>query len=383
MKRMWILLATVLLVGAQAHALDDAHWRKANASIQRGIDYLRTTQNENGSWSPEPGPAITAMAITVMLDRPDISPDDPAVARGIDYILSQVQPDGGIHSGILHNYNTAICLSALARVNTRPGVAEVIANAQRFLMGLQWHDQPGPDGKAVDASHPFYGGAGYGKHGRPDGSNTQIMLQGLYDSGVDCNDPAFQRAIVFISRLQGVESNDLHAQRIQPDGGFIYATSINKDLVGVPESKASPELIDEAKLGRPVSGLRTYGSMTYAGFKSYLYAQLDRDDPRVVQALDWIRNHYTLERNPGMPQHMDQQGLYYYYVTFARALNAWGSTTVDAEGGSHDWANDVVDALVSRQREDGSWLNEADRWMEGDPNLVTGYALLALQEALR
>jgi squalene-hopene/tetraprenyl-beta-curcumene cyclase len=27
---------------------------------------------------------------------------------------------------------------------------------------------------------------------------------------------------------------------------------------------------------------------------------------------------------------------------------------------------------------DGSWVNENPRWMEGDPNLVTAYALLAL-----
>ena len=373
----------LLVMVSPAAALDDAHWRQANTAIDRGIEFLRSTQDDDGSWSPQPGPAITAMAVTVMLDRPDISSDDPAVVKGIDYILSQVQPDGGIHGGILHNYNTAICLSALARVNNRPDVAQAIANAQRYLKGLQWDNEPGPDGKPIDQSHPFYGGAGYGKHGRPDGSNTQVMLQGLYDSGVDCNDPAFQRAIVFISRLQGIESNDLFADQIVNDGGFIYSTSINKDLVGVPESKASPALIDEAKLGRPVSGLRTYGSMTYAGFKSYLYAQLDRDDPRVEQALGWIRDHYTLERNPGMPEHMDQQGLYYYYVTFARALRGWGSTTIEADGEARDWANDLVDALVSRQREDGSWLNEADRWMEGDPNLVTGYALLALQEAIR
>lgn len=389
------MLATILMLVGQALAIDNDHWKQANAAIDRGIEYLRTTQNDDGSWSPKPGPAITALAVTAMLDRPDISPDDPAVAKALDYILSHVQPDGGIHSGILQNYNTAICLSALARVNNRPGVAEAIANGQQFLIGLQWDSQVTPDGQAIDESHPYYGGAGYGHHGRPDGSNTQIMLQGLYDSGVDCNDPAFQRAIVFISRLQGIESNEMFGDDIVNDGGFIYSTTINRHLVGIPESKASPDLMDKAeqlaKQGAPreqiervVSGLRTYGSMTYAGFKSYLYAQLDRDDPRVVAALGWIRNHYTLDKNPGMPDHMDQQGLYYYYVTFARALNAWGSTTIDTDDEHpQDWANDLIDALVSRQRDDGAWVNEADRWMEGDPNLVTSYSLLALQEAIR
>ena len=53
-----------------------------------------------------------------------------------------------------------------------------------------------------------------------------------------------------------------------------------------------------------------------------------------------------------------------------------------ADGERHDWANDVIDALAERQREDGSWVNKIDRWREGDPNLVTGYALIALQKAL-
>lgn len=373
-----------LLLASPLYALDDEHWGKAQASIERGIEFLRAAQGEDGSWSPKPGPAITAMAIMVMLDRPDIGPDDPAVKKGLDYILSQAKPDGGIHSGILENYNTAICLSALARVDSRPDVAEAVAKGQDYLRNLQWHGQAAPDGTPIDESHPFYGGAGYGNHGRPDMSNTQIMLQGLYDSGLDCNDPAFQRAMVFISRCQGIASNEMFKDAITQDGGFIYATSINKDLVGVPQSMASPEMIDEAKAGRPVSGLRTYGSMTYAGFKSYLYAQLDRDDPRVVEAFNWIRRNYTLDVNPGMPEAAAQQGLYYYYMTFARALRAWGSTTIDTtDGGRRDWANDLIDALVQRQREDGSWINEADRWMEGDPNLVTAYALIAMQEATR
>ena len=51
---------------------------------------------------------------------------------------------------------------------------------------------------------------------------------------------------------------------------------------------------------------------------------------------------------------------------------------VDAEGKKHDWRADITAALAKRQRADGSWSNEQDHWMEGDPNVVTGYALMAL-----
>ena len=373
----------VLAPVQRVYAIDADHEAKAKAAIERGVAYLKSTQGEDGSWTPEPGPAITAMAVTAMIDSGLVPDDDPQIEKALDYILSFVQEDGGIHAGFLGNYNTAICLSALDLVRDRPGMEETIKNAQNYLRGIQWDGQEDPTGKVVDESHPFYGGAGYGKHGRPDMSNTQMMLQGLYDSGLDCKDPAFVRAVVFISRCQGIDTNDLLADKIVQDGGFIYSTTINKDLIGVPESKANPEMMDEAKLGKPVSGLRTYGSMTYAGFKSYLYAQLDRNDPRVEAALTWIGNNYTLDRNPGLPDAAKLQGLYYYYMTFARAFDAFGETTLQtADGKQHDWANDLIDAIASRQNEDGSWSNEADRWMEGDPNLVTCYSLIALEAAI-
>ena len=123
--------------------------------------------------------------------------------------------------------------------------------------------------------------------------------------------------------------------------------------------------------------------MTYAGFKSLLYARIDRDDVRVQRAIDWIRRYYTLDHNPNMPHAQSLEGLYYYFHVFARAMDAWGEDVfVDALGTPHRWRTELCHALSARQRKDGSWINEADRWYEGNPHLVTAYALLALQTAL-
>jgi len=384
----WGLIGLVFvcpqLVPVVAMAIDDHHWQLANSAVDRGLAYMITKQNDDGSWSPQPGPAITAMVLAVMLDRSNVSVADKAVNQAIKFVRSKCRSDGGIHDGILENYNTAICLAALARVNDRTGVAKIIEKGHAYLRGLQWHDQTDPKGAVVNSSHPYFGGAGYGRHGRPDMSNTQIMLEGLYESGMDCNDPVFLRAMVFITRCQGTQANrDLGGKIIQ-DGGFIYATSINKDHIGVPQSMASSEQIELAKAGKQTAPLRTYGSMTYAGFKSYLYANLDRDDVRVLDAYNWIRSHYTLASNPGMAQGQEMQGYYYYLVTFSKALSAWGhERIITADGVEYDWANDLVDTLVKIQRKDGSWVNETDRWMEGDVNLTTAYALTALVYAIR
>ena len=51
------------------------------------------------------------------------------------------------------------------------------------------------------------------------------------------------------------------------------------------------------------------------------------------------------------------------------------------EGGkdvARDWRADITAALAKRQQADGGWVNKTDRWMEGNPLLVTGYALMTL-----
>jgi squalene-hopene/tetraprenyl-beta-curcumene cyclase len=122
--------------------------------------------------------------------------------------------------------------------------------------------------------------------------------------------------------------------------------------------------------------------MTYTGFKSMLYANVARTDPRVKAAMEWIARYWRLDSNPNMPQKQSEQGLYYYYQVFGKALRAWGEDTVtDAKGDKHNWRQELIEALKQRQSAEGSWSNEADRWMEGSPILVTVYCLTALQDA--
>ena len=76
---------------------------------------------------------------------------------------------------------------------------------------------------------------------------------------------------------------------------------------------------------------------------------------------------------------MGDAGLYYYYHTFAKAMDAAGKPLIeDADGNRHDWRRELRDVLIEMQSADGSWTNTNPRWLEGDPNLVTGYCLLAL-----
>ena len=122
---------------------------------------------------------------------------------------------------------------------------------------------------------------------------------------------------------------------------------------------------------------KAYGSMTYAGMQSLIYANVDKNDPRVKLALKWLENSYSLDENPGM----GVQGLYYYYQAMSKALSAMGIDTLTLENGRKvDWRDELANKLISIQKSDGSWVNTNNRWWEADPVLVTSYCVLALEQ---
>jgi len=328
-------------------------------AVERAIHFLASKgQGPDGSYSGQMGPGVTAVVATGIL-RHGRSPEDPLVARSLKYLEGFIQPNGGIYKAdsFHRNYETSLAVMCFAAANVDGRYDETIDRAEKFLKGIQWDE-----GEDHDRASPNYGGAGYGSHKRPDLSNTSFLVDALRAAGNGPDDPAIQKALIFVSRCQNLETEHnttKHAPKIN-DGGFYYTCAAGG------ESKAG-ETAD--------GGLRSYASMTYAGLKSMIYAGLGPDDPRVKAAMKWIQKHYGLDSNPGM----GQQGLYYYYHTFAKALAAAGlDEVVDDQGVKHNWRRDLVAELLERQRPGGSWVNDQDRWYEGDPNLVTGYCLLAL-----
>ena len=394
-----IIAAAACLCGsaadrAGAQPADPAFDEKAQRFVDGAIGYFRGTQDDAGGWSVNPAgpnfPAITGLVVTGMLLDPAIDAGDPDVGEALAYILSFRQPDGGIYDRVLASYNTAICLSALSLArNELPEAEAAVGPAVAFLRELQWGGSanvPGSLGDevaAVDRSHPFYGGVGYGNSGRPDNSNLSLWLQGLEDAGVPGDDPAVQRALVFLQRTQmDARFNDMPYAEGSSQGGFIYATSPSgkPEDMGIGESKAGV-ITETMSDGTTASRLRAYGSMTYAGFKSYAYAQLAPNDPRVLAAREWIARNYTLDENPGI----GLDGYYYYLMVFGRALGATGEAEIDVLRNDMvtraPWPEDLIDRLLELQQPDGSLRSVDDRWMESNTQLITAYALIAAQHA--
>jgi len=339
--------------GADAHKLAEAR--------QKAVDFLKATQAGDGTWTSNTSTGVTALAVTALL-RSGVPVSDPTVVKGLKALETYVQKDGGIyHPSTSHkNYETCVAVVALKAADVDGRYDQVLARADKFIRGLQWDEEEG-----IDKSDVRYGGADYGpSKKRPDLSNTQFLVDALKTLGAKDDDPNIQKALIFVSRCQNLESphNQTPLAAKVNDGGFIYT------VAGGGSSPAG---------NTANGGLRSYGSMTYAGLKSMIYAGLTAKDPRVKAASEWIRNHYTVEENPGL----GQQGLYYYFDTFAKTLSVLKVDQFeDASGQKHDWRKELAEQLFHLQQQNGSWLNPKERWLEGDPNLGTAYALLALKD---
>ena len=166
-----------------------------------------------------------------------------------------------------------------------------------------------------------------------------------------------------MARCQNLPSNKQPWASADADnkGGFIYYPGFSN--------------AGEVTLEGGGKALRSYGSMSYAGLLSFIYADVKSDDPRVTAAVAWLRKHYTLDENPGL----EKSGYFYYLHLMAKGLTAAGITELEVGGKKSDWRLALAERLMKLQQQDGSWLNDTARWKENNPVLVTTYCALTLE----
>ena len=339
-------------------------------AVDRGCDYLLSNQAVNGSWSDTDYPALTALALTALQSDPEehhAAKKAEALKKGYQYLLNSVQPDGGLYRiESLMNYNTAVSVLALLAAKN-PAYTETIRQARNYLIRGQQDF-----GTAGVPDNPLDGGVGYGdRYPHSDLSNTVLALEALYHSqhlardvpGADRLD--WDAAVRFVQNCQNLPETNPQSW-VSGDsanrGGFIYFPG---------NSKAGETILPNGRIA-----LRSYGSISYAGLLSYIYAEMDAADPRIAAVRQWLQHNYTLDENPGM----GAQGLYYYYYTMSKALNLAGIQELKTQDGKPiRWAKELALKLLQLQRTEGQWRNDNARWWEKDPILVTAYTLLALR----
>ncbi len=372
MKSLLVLLASSTLVMAADVSPYLSLQEEMKQAIARGNAWLAKQQKAEGFWDDPELPAFTALALTAAARDPNLKAgaEKPAhLKKGFMWLLSNQKDDGGIYNRGLSVYNTATSLTALVAAGD-DGYEGAIVKARKHLINNQW--DTGEKGKPDGIND---GGVGYGsKNDRSDMSNTYLSIEALalskkvIEDGKHGDQPDLDwgAAVQFLSRCQNLESTNDQPNASNDEknkGGFFY---------GPNETKAESEKLPNGK-----TPLRSYGSMSYAGLLSLIYAKLTPDDERVVAVKEWLGKNYTVQENPGM----GAQGVYYYYSAMAKALSAANIDKLPlADGTSADWRKDLCSVILSKQREDGSWMNDNGRWMESNATLTTAYAVMALEQ---
>ena len=343
-------------------------------AIEKGINWLNREQNRtSGHWGDSNYPALTGLALRANLGAPNSDfqiKGNKVLADGFSFILSKVQSDGGIYGKGLASYNTSICMMALMQAK-QAEFEPIIEKARRFLINQQSDfDSKGK----VDTT--FDGGIGYGSTwAHSDLSNTHLAMEALFyakksfkSKDEDKLELDWDAAISFVSKCQNLKSSNPESwvsDHEDDKGGFVYFPG--NSMAG------------ERKTNGGQVALRSYGSMSYAGLLSFIYAEMDKNDERVMAVRSWLNDNYTVKENPGM----GPQGLYYYYHTMAKALSLSGLKDIrDVNGVSRDWRKELSLELLNKQNPDGYWINQNGRWWERDPILVSCYAILSLERIL-
>jgi hypothetical protein len=339
---------------------------RIDAALAAGGRFLAARQGEDGAIRSgsypffRDGYSLTPLALAAMFGVAGEPAVDAAYPRGVDFLTSILDDQGKLREDLQAPRYPLYSL-AIGTLVLNVAKNERHAATRAALLAALRERQLSEDNGWSEAD-PSYGGWSYfdGVPTRttPDDqeraanlSATLFAVGALALAGVPPDDPALLRARRFVERCQNADH----------DGGFFFAPAIPDG------NKAGPRADGQ--------GFRSYGSMTADGVRALLRLGLPPEHPRVAAARRWLVTHFDPTRNPGdfVPVNEVRRASSYYYWAWsaAHALRDLGVT-------EPRWAERLADALLERQRPDGSWANGATEMREDEPVVATSFAMAAL-----
>ncbi|HEV8290790.1 MAG TPA: hypothetical protein VGP94_02650 [Tepidisphaeraceae bacterium] len=202
-------------------------------------------------------------------------------------------------------------------------------------------------------------------------SATLAAMEALRAAGMTDADPAISPALLFAERCQNWPPEGYQEDERFDDGGFFF-------------SPAEPIRNKAGVAGNDRYGQRfnSYGSATVDGILLLIDCGLAPDHPRLPAARNWLSKRFDVEHNPGkfVPGNEDlRDATYFYYCRgLARVMQRLGWRYWQKDERSIDGAWMLIEALLKRQRFDGSWANTFTDGREDDPLVATPMAAEAL-----
>jgi hypothetical protein len=357
---------------------------RVDKALASAVRFLLDRLAPDGAWRSDTygvfkgGDALTPLVVRTLLELPAGGEVLACARKGLAYLAGMARPDGTIDEGP-YGLSYPVYTSALAVTALSHPAAAGHESARGAWLGYLRERQL-TEGLGWEAADREYGGWGYAHRpprkpppgvpleplALPNLSASVFALEALRAAGCGADDPALRRGLTFICRCQNYADEPERGEPEFDDGGFFF---LHGDP---PRNKAGVAGTDRAGRERFAS----YGSTTADGLRGLLACGLPREDGRVRAARGWLTRNFSASCHPGrFPEgrRAVQAGVYYYYCwSAAHALAACGP------GDALGWAEAFADALVRRQRPDGSWVNDAVEVREDDPIVATTLAAGAL-----
>jgi len=387
----------------------------------KAFEYLKTMYNVaapkddragvNSGWGPKSmNIPYTAMVLHGIYGTKAWDASNAMIKDSVAFLVENQEAGGSFSympisiapgaKGLRAVYITSIIAQLFVDLNNdgpwKGKLSDNIAKARDYLKQSQVGNAEGP-APDYDKTKAGFGGWAYSKEeiGKSVGeqkkppanmSTSTYAIDALKACGLDEKDPVWEKALMFLKRNQNAgEVQDEGFEAIDKASGkkIKPAEKGSNDYGGAIYSEESSMAEGGQENADGTVTLFSYGSMTYNLLRAYMFAGMKKDSVPVKLAYGWIQRNYTVKRVPGFRDEKTfEMGLYYYYSSMSRTFKAWGEDTVEeAERGTkHDWRADLVAELKTRQKADGSWVNEKhSRWQENSPVLCTAYALDALK----
>jgi hypothetical protein len=380
-----ILLCAILLCGChpnrgapttpQPSPVPTQLIRKINASLESSAQFLMQHQSPDGSWRSQTygflkdGASLTPHVALFLSRLPSKLHTAPAVENARRFLRT-----AGRENLIYPVYTAADITQLLPdEADTRTPWLNYLRQHQ-LTESLDWQIGDLEYGGWSYAVNPPRRPADLKNRGPWDFSNlsaTLAAMEALRTSGITDADPAISPALLFAERCQNLPPEGYLGDEKFDDGGFFF-------------SPAEPIRNKAGSAGKDRYGehFNSYGSATADGILLLIDCGLPADHHRLTAARDWLARRFDVEHNPGkfVPANEDlRDASYFYYCrSLARVMHRlhWRYWQKDQE--IIDGARAMIDALLKRQRPDGSWSNTFSDGREDDPLVATPMAAEAL-----
>jgi len=329
------LFMFVLLFPSQTQAADvDAV--AVQRAIDRGIAYLRKTQNVRGGWEEYPGQSCGKTALcTLALLNAGVGRDDPGMVRAVKYLRLR-QP--------IETYSVALQTLVFCQLGAAGDLPKIHRN-----VGWLANNQ-----LKVGARPNKVGSWNYGERGgMGDPSNAQFALLALgaaYDRGIKVDPEVFERSLAYWNGLLR-------------DGGWAYPGRRNSGSMTC--AGIASVIIARGRLGS--------GSSKIDGDQIRCCGDLESEKDPVEEGLDWLAKNFSMQINPGG----SKQTLFYYLYALERVGRLSGRRFI----GDHDWYREGAERLLELQDDfQGFWIGDGSF---ENQEIATSFALLFLSKGKR